>query len=147
MKILLTTEIAAPVERVFEVFTDIPNAAAQLDGLESVEMLSDGPFAVGTRWRETRQMFGKSATEEMWVTSVADTSSYVVEAESHGTHYVSTYNFEQIDPANTRVRLEFEGRPVATIAKLMVPLGVVFKRATVKAFRADLDQLKAYCES
>ena len=36
--------------------------------ITALEMLSEGPFGEGTRWRETRVMFKKEAVEEMWVT-------------------------------------------------------------------------------
>jgi uncharacterized membrane protein len=142
-------EIAAPRARVFEVFTDIPNAAEMLDGINSIEVLSDeGDFGEGFRWRETRTMFRKEATEEMWVTKFDAPASYTVEAESHGTHYRSVYAFEPADDNNesTWVDLTFEGRPVSTAAKLMSPFAVFFKSATSKAFRKDLAQLKAACE-
>lgn len=147
MTIEESIEISAPRERVFEVFSDVPHAAEMLDGINSVEVLSDeGGFGVGFRWRESRTMFGKEATEEMWVTACEPPESYTVEAESHGTHYTSVYRFDDDGTGSTWVDLTFEGRPVSTAAKLMSPFAVFFKSSTRKAFRKDLEQLKAVCE-
>lgn len=146
MKISDRIEIDAPRERVFEVFCDIPHATEMLDAIEEIEVLGDEGFDVGFRWRETRTMFGKKATEEMWVTKFERPVTFEVEAESHGTHYLSVYRFEPLGDRRTAVSLEFTGRPVAPAAKLMSPLAILFKRSSAKAFRADLDQLKAFCE-
>ena len=51
--------IAAPPERVFEVATDLASLPETMSGIDSVEVLSDGPFGEGTRWREIRTLYGK----------------------------------------------------------------------------------------
>ena len=48
--------VQARVERVWEVLTDVAHADQTLSG---VELITEGPYRVGTRWRETRRMFGK----------------------------------------------------------------------------------------
>lgn len=66
----LTQHVDAPVETVWAVLTDIEDAAETLSGIVAVEQLTPGPYAVGLRWRETRKMFGMSASEEMEVAEV-----------------------------------------------------------------------------
>jgi carbon monoxide dehydrogenase subunit G len=63
----LSQHIQAPPEKVWSVITDIPGSAATLSGVESVQLLTDGPYGEGTRWKETRKMFGRAETVEMWV--------------------------------------------------------------------------------
>ena len=83
----LDRAIAAPPERVWAVITDLGGAADVMSGIDSVERLDDGAgFGVGTRWRETRTLFGRQATEILEVTAVDAGRSYTVEAESRGTH-------------------------------------------------------------
>ena len=65
--ISLTQHIHASPEKVWAVISDIPGSAATLSGIESVQMLSDGPYGEGTRWKETRTMMGRAETVEMWV--------------------------------------------------------------------------------
>lgn len=145
MRIEVSRQINAPIERVFEVYTDLPNAADRISGIESIEVLTDEPFAVGTRWKETRIMMGKAATEKMWITAVEPNKSYTAEAESCGTHYASTYTFEAID-GGTRVTMSFAGRPVKLWAWLMMPLGVLMVGSLKKMMAKDLDDLAAVCE-
>lgn len=146
MKAEVTRQIAAPIESVFDVFTDLPRAADRISGIESVEMLTDGPFAVGTRWKETRKMMGKLATETMWITAVELNRSYTAEAESCGTHYTTMFTFEPAD-GGTRVTMSFAGQPMTLLAKLMSPLGRLMSGAIKKMLAKDLDDLAAACES
>lgn len=65
--------VTAPPRVVWEVVTDLEGTTPKLPGVQSVERLSDdgpGSYEVGTRWRETRRMFGQDATEEMEVVAV-----------------------------------------------------------------------------
>ena len=63
---LVRTErfVTRPVEDVFAVFTDLHRAAERIRGIERLEVLTDGPVGKGTRFRETRIMFRREATEE-----------------------------------------------------------------------------------
>ncbi len=57
--------VLAPVDRTFEAFCELDKAVERIPGITALEVLTDGPFGEGTRWRETRLMFKKEATEEM----------------------------------------------------------------------------------
>lgn len=89
-RVQVEREIAAPPQTVWEVVTDLDHAAETLSGVTRIEVLTDGPYAVGTRWRETRRMMGKEETQELQVTEVDAPRRTTVEAESDGVHYVST---------------------------------------------------------
>ncbi|MGY1821580.1 SRPBCC family protein [Geodermatophilus sp. SYSU D00079] len=139
--------VAAPVQRVWEVATDLVGAPRVVRAIDAVEVLTPGPFAVGTRWRETRTMMGRSATEEMTVTSVEPQRSYTVEAESRGARYVSTFAFAPSADGGTDVTTTFGGRPTTTVARVLgavtAPLG---RRMVGKALRQDLDDIATAAE-
>ncbi|MDV8008132.1 hypothetical protein [Rhodococcus sp. IEGM 1318] len=59
-----------------------------------IERLAGEGYAVGTKWRETRKMMGKEATEDMWVTEVEAPSRTVVKANSHGMNYTSGFTLK-----------------------------------------------------
>lgn len=143
-----TRSINAPLGRVWSVFTDLESSAERLSAVEGVEVLTDGPFAVGTTWRETRKMFGRTATEEMCVTDLEHHTSYSVGAMSQGTTYVSRFDFSQTGPVTTTVRFTFTGETQGVVRKaiatLMWPL---FRRRLEKELRRDLDDLAAHCET
>ena len=54
----VSSQIAAPVERVFQMFTDIEHGAEHVSGIKKIETLTTGPFSLGTRWQETRDAAG-----------------------------------------------------------------------------------------
>lgn len=59
------TYVHSAPDRVFEVFSDLEAVGDRLSAVEEIELLTDGPIGVGTRWKETRELMGRSATEEM----------------------------------------------------------------------------------
>lgn len=137
--------VGAGPEITFRVFADIPNAASMIAGIEKIDMLTDGPVGIGTRWRETRIMFGKAATEEMTVTAF-EPRSYTAEAESHGTHYFSRYDFDPA-AAGTLVTLRFEGQPRSLAAKLLSVVGVLFMGQLRRMLAQDMADAAAHAES
>lgn len=145
MEIRLSKVIDAPIERTFEVFADITKAQDRIAGITNIEILSDTTEGVGTRWRETRVLFGREATEEMEISAYQPNQSYEVVAASHGTEYHTIYTFTEQDDG-TLVEMVFTGKPVSLAAKLMSPLAFLFKGATEKALEDDMNALKAVCE-
>ena len=143
----VSTHVSAPIDRVFEVYTDLDQAAERIPGITALEVLSDGPFRVGTRWRETRVMFKKEATEEMWVTDCDPPKGYTVNAESHGMRYSTTFSFAP-DGEGTKVSWDFTGVPQTLGTKIMSPIfNVLMKGSMKKIMHQDLEALRAACES
>ena len=146
MHLTICERIDAPVERVFEVFADFPNAARHVDGIEKIEMLTSGPVGVGTRFRETRIMFGRPSTEEMKVTEFSPSQRYTVTADSCGAHFESTFRFTSQGDA-TQVDMELNTRANSLFAKLMSPLGLFMMGSMKRMMEADIQQLKSHCEA
>ncbi len=144
-RITLNKFIDAPPERVFEVFADLRNAAGRVSAITKIEMLTDGPVGVGTRWRETRVMFKKEATETIEITAFDPPRSYTTLANSCGCRYECAFRFEPQDQG-TRVTVEFAWTAQSLLAKLMAPLGKLMASTCMKAFDKDLSELKAHCE-
>ena len=139
--------VAAPVQRVWDVATDLAGSPQVVRAIDAVEVLTPGPFAAGTRWRETRTMMGRSATEEMTVTAVELRRSYRVEAASRGAHYVSTFSFAPSADGGTDVTTTFGGRPTSTVARVLgVVTAPLARRAVTRALEQDLDDIAAAAE-
>ncbi len=146
MRIEVGVEVAAPQAQVFEVFADLGRAAERISGIERVEILTPGPVGRGTRWRETRRMFGKEDTVELAITAFEPPRSYAVEAHSCGAHFRSEFRFEA-RPTGTAVTLTTVGRPVTLLARLLTPLSCLMKGSMRKALQKDLDDLKRAAEA
>jgi carbon monoxide dehydrogenase subunit G len=145
-QVTVSIHIALPVEEVFAAAADFENAASRIKGIARGQMLAPGPVRVGTRFRETRIMFQREATEEMEVTAREPNRSYSLSANSCGTIYSSTLRF-QPENHGTRVTLQFSGRLVSLLAKLMAPLGFLMNGMLKKCIRQDLEDLKAALEN
>ena len=147
-KLEISRRVNAPTERVWAVLTDLDTAAERISGIESVERLAGPEFGVGTRWRETRVMFGKEATEEMEVGSLVPGRSYTVDAASHGAEYHSELSVEGVGDGTSLLAMSFEAIPQTFGAKLAsVTIGLLFRGATKKALIKDLDDIATAAEA
>ena len=145
MQVSVDTIVDAPPDVVFQAAADIAGWPAFISGIQSVELLTPGPIAVGTRLRETRVMFGRSATEEMTIAELAPPQRFVLTAFNHGTAYRAEHRFEPMG-RQTRLILVFEGRPVRLLARLFTPLGWLFAGTLRRQLAADLADLKGEAE-
>jgi len=140
------SQVAAPPERVFDLYTDFEHASARVKGISRIEVLTPDPVGVGTRFRETRVMMGREATEEMQVARYERPNFVELTAASCGCLYRKTFQFHPA-AGGTRVVVEFRATPAAWWARLMVPLAFLFKGMLRKCLLADLADLKAAAEA
>lgn len=148
MEVATSVLIQAPRAAVWKRITDIEHAAGTIRGIENIEILErPASGVVGLKWKETRKMFGKTATETMWITDAVEPAFYRTRAESHGAVYVSSLELVE-KPGGTELSMRFKGEPVTTSSKLMLFLmGWMFQGATRKACGKDLSDIKAAVES
>lgn len=144
-KLEIERTIAASPAVVFERCSDFENSASVVEGIDKVEMLTDGDVGPGTRFRETRTMFGREATEEMEVGVFEPPRRYTLLAESHGAKYHSEFLFDEV-PEGTRVRLTFDATPVTWFAKVMAVLTKPMQKKLTELLCKDLDDIKASIE-
>ena len=147
MKVSASISINSLQSKVWKLITDIKNSANLITAIEKVEILEQPKAGlVGLKWRETRKMFGKEATEVMWITDAVDGESYLTRAESHGAIYVSGLSLRE-ENGKTILTQTFEGQAVSFGAKVMSALmGWMIKGSTRKAFEKDLQDIKAAAE-
>ncbi|MEM1329374.1 MAG: SRPBCC family protein [Planctomycetota bacterium] len=140
------TRIEAPVDRVFAMSCDFENAVNVIEAIKKVEMLTDGPVRVGTRFRETRVMFGRETTEEMEVTALTPGKSYEISADSCGCDLTCLVWF-QPDGDATRLGFDMRSKPRTLAAKVMSPLGALMAGSMRKALLSDLESIKRAAEA
>jgi len=145
----LTQHIRATPEKVWAVISDIPGSAATLSGVESVQMLSDGLYGEGTRWKETRSMMGRSETVEMWVAQADPPRTTTVKAHQGGADYTTQFSLAGRD-GGTDLALTFGAdvaRPTLLNKITMALFGKIGMSMTRKALAKDLAEIAAKAES
>lgn len=146
MRIKVETVIAAPIETVFALMTDLARWPDAISAIDRIDVLTDGPVAAGTRFRETRRMFGREATEEMTVAELSPPTRFVLTAFNHGTAYHAEHVLAATE-GGTRLTLIFDGTPKTMMARLMLPLGLLMRGTVTKQLAADLADIKRAAEA
>ena len=141
MQVKATRKLPGSCAEVFAVLSDFANAPHRIGAIKRCEVLTPGPVAQGTRFRETRIMFGKEATETMEVVEWNPPSHYTIECTSCGCLYRSTVSCKP-DGDGTIVEMSFAAMPLSFMAKLLSPLGKLMMGTCRKAFEKDLDDLQ-----
>ncbi|MEZ5116139.1 MAG: SRPBCC family protein [Candidatus Nanopelagicales bacterium] len=146
--VTVSRHVEAPPEVVWELTTDIAGSPRTLTGVVRVEMLTEPPFRVGTRWRETRVMMRREATEEMWVTEIDPGTSYTVEAESNGMHYRTVVTVAASPGGGTDLAMTFSGTPTHVVSRVLGAIMNPFVRRSIEGMVGkDLDDLAAAAQS
>lgn len=148
MKVEAQTHVDAPLEPVWKVITDIEGAGETIHAIEELEVLEKPESGlVGLKWRETRTVFGKTATETMWITEAVENDFYKTRAESHGCVYLTTLSVSE-EEGGTLLRMSLKGEAQTFGAKLMSAVfSVFFKGGMRKAIEQDLADIKATVEA
>jgi uncharacterized protein YndB with AHSA1/START domain len=145
----LEQTIEASPEDVFAVLTDLDAAGEWMPNLVGIDVLTDQEFGVGTRWRETRKMFGREASEHFEVTACerpTEVGIYVdgKKGDSGNVEYRFVYTLEADGDDATHLTLSSELSGMGFFGRLMFKLfGGSFK----KAIRKDLDAMKEHIEA
>lgn len=139
--------INAPIEHVYQRALDLENWPEQIEAIVAVEKLSEGPVGNGTKFTETRVMFGKEHAETMTFADVVPNKSYTLVCDSCGVHYESTHTLIP-DNGGTTLRMEMSSKPYKLSSKIMSPvMGLFMKGAMKKMINKDFDDLARACEA
>lgn len=144
--VTVSTEIAAPVDRAFTLFTDVEKTPVRVCGIKKVEMLTTGPFELGTRWRETRDMLGTMDSAEMEVTSFEQGRTYTISHHKAGVRIDTTFCFEPVGAA-TSVTVEFALHPNGMPPGLLSPVNWAIAGKVRDVLAHDLADMKSFLES
>jgi uncharacterized protein YndB with AHSA1/START domain len=144
--VTITTQIAAPVERVFAAFTDIEHSAGRVSNIKNIELLTVGGVRLGTRWQETREILGQLDSAEMEITAYDRNRTYTITHHKAGARIDAVFTFEPAGDQTT-VRVEFalgsHGLPPGSLA----PVRWAIASRVREVIGHDLADLKQYIEA
>ena len=139
--VTVSNHVAAPVENVFRVFTDIEHGPEHVGGIKKVEMLTPGVVHLGTRWRETRDVLGRSDSAEMEITAFELNRMYTITHHKAGVRIDTTFWFQPEGPG-TKVSVEFELDGGGVPPGLLAPLGWAIEGKVGRVLSDNLLDLK-----
>jgi len=134
-------------EEIWQAITDIENCQSMISAIIKINILikpDDG--LIGLKWQETREMFGKEATETMWITDAVANDYYCTRAENHGAVYITRLELRS-QGDSTELSMTFSAVAETMVAKILSALmGVFIKSSLKKALTNDLVDIKTYIE-
>jgi len=148
MHAAVQVDIKGSRERIWQVIADIENSVNVIGGIEKIEILEKPEEGIlGLKWRETRTMFGKEATEVMWITEAEENGYYATRAESHGSVYITQLQITGENDSSV-LSMEFRARAQSVGAKILSFIfSGILKKSMEKALRQDLEDIKAAVEA
>jgi len=143
--VVVTEQISAPVEKVFQAFTDIEHGAERVSGIKEIEILTAHSFSLGSRWRETREVLGRLDEAEMEVTAFERNRSYTITHHKAGVRIDTVFTFEPV-AGGTKVSIEFGLNPQGLPPGLLSPIEWAMAGKVREVLHHDLTDLKASVE-
>lgn len=134
--------VDAPVERVFAAVAHAEQFADAVPQIAEVEFLSEATIGVGTRFKETRQVNGRSGSTVLEVTEYVPNRRVTIVSDAGGTLWETVLT---TDPkgAATELGMVMQARPHTLLARISTPM---IKGMVVRGLEADLEAVKEYCE-
>ena len=143
--VTVDTEIAAPIERVFEVFTDLEQHSTRAANIHNIEVLTIGPFKLGSRWIETREVLGQENSAEMEVTAFERNRSYTITHHKAGARIDTVFTFKPAD-GHTNVRVEFSLESHGLPPGMLAPVRWAIASRVRDVIGQDLADLQEFIE-
>jgi carbon monoxide dehydrogenase subunit G len=127
--------INCPISEVFHFISDISNGPKLNEDIIEVVKLTDGPIAVGTKFKEAKTIRGRNAEAIIEVVQYQPTSVFSARSEANG--LIVTYQYQMNEEANgTRVNFQCEVKTSGIVMSLTKPLIIKILK------REDGDHLK-----
>lgn len=143
--ICVSLSIAAPLGVVFQVISDVRNFRDAVPHITNIEFLTEQKVGEGTRFRETRLMNGREQTVDLEVAEYVDDDRVRMISDAGGTIWDSLFTVtENSELSTTKLDLRMDINPHTLMARIITPM---IRRMVVKGVEADMDSVKAFCES
>lgn len=144
-RINYSVSVNATPEKVFAIVSDVESSPDRIDWCEKVEILTDGPIRVGTKWRETRRVNNKQSVEVWEMTAFESPNFFSAYCDSQG--YDVEWSMRVIPEGNSsRLTFDMTTKPRTCIGKLLTPLEWLMSGLCKRMIQKDLGKTKAFIE-
>ena len=141
-EIIGSIEILRPVEEVWAYLSDLKNNVQWENGVIEMELTTEGPVSVGSKYRRVEKMMG---TDEgvLEITELVQNESLSFEFESP--RFVGRGGYQmEVAAGGTRLNYLFNGGPKPLFFKILIPLMMPMFRRQI---RKDYERVKGILES
>lgn len=140
--------IGASPNVVYGVATNLELAGKWMPNFVRMEKLTRGEFGPGTRFRETRKMFGKTQSEVFEVVEASPPKRVRLFVDgSQGASRRGRFDFDfQFEPVDDGTRVTLSGS-LSQLTWIWELLARLFMRSMRKSCEAELRAMKTYIES
>jgi hypothetical protein len=138
MKLHYSIEIARPPQAVFAFIANLDNERRWQPEIESVRVLTAGPFGLGSEFEEVRRTFGRRYTWRFRVTEFEPPRRFSIESIQGTTRYIGSRLCEPV-AGGTR----FSEIGEIETPKLLRPFDPLLARLALRPQRIAFNQLKA----
>ncbi len=142
MKFSTTEDIAAPAEAVFDAFCDFASfeRAAMRRGADVRRVDQMAAPGVGMAWHAAFDMRGKRRQIEVEMVTFDRPDEIALETTSPGMKGMSSFEILAMGPNRTRLRVEFDLRPLNLSARLLVQSLRLAKSGLNKKFKRRVSE-------
>ena len=149
MQISVSVVINRPKAEVWSAITDIKNSQNMITGILALKIIHKPDNGmIGLKWEETRKMFGKEASEIMWVTEAESEQYYCTRAESHGSIYLTKMSIVEKDLNKSELVMTFSAKAQSRMIKIIsAVMGLFVNKSMKKLLLSDLEDIKNYVEA
>jgi uncharacterized protein YndB with AHSA1/START domain len=146
--IYLNATIPAPPQVVWDVLTDVDHADEVFRSVTGSELLTEGPYDVGTVWHEKRTMFGHHGEEELHVVECEPPRRAVIDTRLGHDMVRTSYRLTPTGSSGGSTRLAMTTTMIATERTTAEKLawsffGGLSYSNTRRMLRHDLEDLEA----
>jgi carbon monoxide dehydrogenase subunit G len=124
-------------EQVWDYLTNFRNANDWIRGFHSLEFLTPGPLARGSKFKVTRTLLGRTQSQIIEVIEVDSPRLCALRSHTSGVDATFTYRFIEAGRHATVVNLAVDVTPATLFASAFVPLAT----AAIKKFDGDQVEL------
>lgn len=144
--IRVSIPILARSEAVFRVASDIAHMDQVIPEITKIEILTDGPVGVGTRFSETRLVSKKLHTEELVIVELDPLARRsVLECESMGSLFRTELTVTSGEADRCEVTLQMEVKGLHLLASGMwLLIGAMTRRMMTNALKKDLEHIRDF---
>lgn len=146
MKLTQSVIVEAPATFCFDCLTRIEDAPKYMSIVKSIKMQTPGEVRLGTRWRETLEIFGKRVNLEASIVRFDRPQGYRLETAHRGLRMGMAFDLKAVSPRQTAVDLHLDAAAETMLGKIALAGAAPFATRIRSVANWELNTVKLAIE-